>query len=71
MRAGKLRAMLILLRSVYLTLHITVTTVLDVYRQRYRREVGDARLRWWSGRLLGLPPERTPRAANDHPPLKQ
>jgi 1-acyl-sn-glycerol-3-phosphate acyltransferase len=51
-KAGKLRALGIILKSIAVTLWITVTTVSDVYRGRYRREVGDRRLRWWSERLL-------------------
>lgn len=54
MHVSRFRALLILVRSVYATLRITVATLLDVYRGRYLREVGDRRLRWWSSRLLEL-----------------
>lgn len=54
MRAGSLHALVILARSVLATLKITVATLFDVYRGVYRRETGDARLRWWSNRLLQL-----------------
>jgi 1-acyl-sn-glycerol-3-phosphate acyltransferase len=54
MRAGRLHAAVIFVRSVIATLRITVATLFDVYRGRYRREVSDARLRWWSNRLLQL-----------------
>lgn len=54
MHAGRLQALFILVRSVYATLRITVATLVDVYRGRYRRETGDRRLRWWSSRLLEL-----------------
>lgn len=54
MRASRPHAVLILLRTVSATLRITVTTLADVYRGTYRREVGDERLRWWSRRLLEL-----------------
>jgi 1-acyl-sn-glycerol-3-phosphate acyltransferase len=52
MRAGRLATLWIILRSIALTLAITIPTVIEVYRGTYRREVGDRRLRWWSARLL-------------------
>ena len=52
MRAGPLASLAIIARSIAVTLAITIPTVLEVYRGTYRREVGDRRLRWWSGRLL-------------------
>jgi 1-acyl-sn-glycerol-3-phosphate acyltransferase len=54
MHGSRLHALVILLRSVMATLRITIPTVIDVYRGSYRRDVGDARLRWWSLRLLEL-----------------
>jgi 1-acyl-sn-glycerol-3-phosphate acyltransferase len=39
---------------VYATLCISVPTIYEVYRGDYRRADGDARLRWWSRRLLEL-----------------
>jgi 1-acyl-sn-glycerol-3-phosphate acyltransferase len=54
MKAGRLQSLVILLRSVYLTLRITVVTLAEVYRGVYARAVGDQRLRWWSRRLLEL-----------------
>jgi 1-acyl-sn-glycerol-3-phosphate acyltransferase len=44
----------VVIRSVYATFRISVSTVLDVYRGTHRREVADRRLRWWSHRLLQL-----------------
>ena len=54
MRAGLLHTLAIVLRSVGVTLAITLPTVIEVYRGSYRREVGDRRLRWWAQRLLTL-----------------
>ena len=51
---GRLDTATILLRSVYATLRISVPTIYEVYRGTYRRSYGDARLRWWSRRLLEL-----------------
>lgn len=51
-RAGLLQTLTIILRSIAVTLAITVPTVIEVYRGTYRREIGDRRLRWWSERLL-------------------
>lgn len=51
-KAGPLKTVLILLRSVYLTLHISVSTIVDVYLGRYRREWGDRRMRWWADGLF-------------------
>jgi 1-acyl-sn-glycerol-3-phosphate acyltransferase len=51
---GRLGTAIILLRSVYATLRISVPTIYEVYRGTYRRSYGDARLRWWSRRLLEL-----------------
>jgi len=51
-RASKLTVLYVLARTVIDTLRISVATIVDVRRGRYRREVGDARLRWWSNRLL-------------------
>jgi 1-acyl-sn-glycerol-3-phosphate acyltransferase len=44
----------VLLRSVAVTLRITLVTLWEIQRRVYRREEGDARLRWWSHRLLDL-----------------
>jgi 1-acyl-sn-glycerol-3-phosphate acyltransferase len=52
MRASLARTIGIILRSIGVTLAITIPTVLEVYRGSYRREDGDRRLRWWSQRLL-------------------
>jgi 1-acyl-sn-glycerol-3-phosphate acyltransferase len=52
MRAGLLRTLWIVARSIAVTLAITIPTVFEVYRGTYRREDGDRRLRWWSERLL-------------------
>ena len=52
MRAGLFQTLLIIVRSIAVTLAITVPTVVEVYRGTYRREVGDGRLRWWSAKLL-------------------
>src|SRR5258705_12922440 len=54
MRAGRLRTIAIVLRSVAVTLAITIPTVLDVHLGRYRRTDGDRRLRWWSQKLLSF-----------------
>jgi 1-acyl-sn-glycerol-3-phosphate acyltransferase len=54
MQAGLVRALVIILRSVALTLAITLPTVVEVYRGSYRRGDGDRRLRWWSRGLLDL-----------------
>jgi 1-acyl-sn-glycerol-3-phosphate acyltransferase len=54
MRAGWLRTIAIIVRSIAVTLAITVPTVVEVYRGTYRRDVGDVRLRWWSERLLAF-----------------
>jgi 1-acyl-sn-glycerol-3-phosphate acyltransferase len=53
-RAGLLRTALILARTTYATLRISVATIWDAYRGRYDRNRADARLRWWSRRLLDL-----------------
>jgi len=53
-RVGRARALWIILRSVAVTLAITIPTVADVHRGRYRREDGDRRLDWWSRRLLAF-----------------
>ena len=45
---------MILLRSASATLRISLITMFEVYRGVYRRADGDARLRWWSRRLLDL-----------------
>jgi 1-acyl-sn-glycerol-3-phosphate acyltransferase len=42
----------VLLRSVAVTLRITLVTLWEVQRGTYRRARGDERLRWWSNRLL-------------------
>jgi 1-acyl-sn-glycerol-3-phosphate acyltransferase len=52
--AGLLENGSILSRSIYATLRISVPTIYEVYRGTYRRSDGDARLRWWSRRLLEL-----------------
>ncbi len=52
MRAGKPTVLYVLARTVIDTLRITLATIVDVRLGRFRREQGDARLRWWSGRLL-------------------
>src|ERR1041385_6142262 len=52
MRASLARTIGIVLRSIGVTLAITIPTVLEVYRGSYRREDGDRRLRWWSQTLL-------------------
>ena len=52
MRAGLLQTGIIILRSVAVTLAISIPTVVEVYRGTYRRETGDQRLRWWSEKLL-------------------
>ena len=52
MQAGRLQTLAIILRSVAVTLAISIPTVVEVYRGTYRREIGDRRLRWWSERLL-------------------
>ena len=54
MRAGYVQTLTIILRSIAVTLAITIPTVVEVARGRYRREDGDRRLRWWSLRLLGF-----------------
>lgn len=54
MRAGPLRTIGIIVRSISLTLVITVPTLIEVYRRRYARQVADRRLRWWARRLLSL-----------------
>ena len=52
MRAGKLTVIYVLARTAIDTLRITIATIVDVRSGRYRREFVDARLRWWSTRLL-------------------
>ena len=54
MKVGRLRSGLIVVRSAYATLRITVATLYDVYRGSYRRELVDGRLHWWAQRLLDL-----------------
>jgi len=54
MRAGRLQTIAIVLRSVAVTLAITIPTVVEVYLRSYQRSVGDERLRWWSARLLSF-----------------
>ncbi len=54
MRASAPRRTFVLLASVLATLRISIATMWDVLRGRSRRHAGDARLRWWSGRLLEL-----------------
>ena len=54
MRAGRLRTLWIVLRSVAVTLAISIPTILEVYRGNYRRADGDRRLRWWSRKLLSF-----------------
>ena len=54
MKAGPIRALAIILQSIWVTLRISVPTIWEAYRGRYRRAAGDARLRWWSQRLLAL-----------------
>ncbi|HEX2386516.1 MAG TPA: 1-acyl-sn-glycerol-3-phosphate acyltransferase, partial [Candidatus Binatia bacterium] len=54
MRAGRLRTIAIVLRSVAVTLAITIPTIFEVYRGTYRRSDGDRRLRWWSQKLLSF-----------------
>ena len=53
-RAGLLETAAIVVRSVAVTLAITLPTIREVRRGTYRRETGDARLRWWSRRLLDI-----------------
>jgi len=52
MRARVTQTLSIILRSIAVTLAITIPTVLEVYRGSYRRADGDRRLRWWSQKLL-------------------
>ncbi len=54
MRAGPVRTLGIIVRSIAATLAITVPTILEVYRRRYVRLVADQRLRWWAKKLLAL-----------------
>ena len=54
MRAGRLRTLWIVFRSVAVTLAISIPTILEVYRGNYRRADGDRRLRWWSRKLLSF-----------------
>jgi 1-acyl-sn-glycerol-3-phosphate acyltransferase len=42
----------VILKSAGITLWISVRTLFEVYTGRFRREIGDRRLRWWSSRLL-------------------
>lgn len=42
----------ILLKSIYVTLRITVITLYEVYTGKFIRTEGDQRLRWWSKKLL-------------------
>jgi 1-acyl-sn-glycerol-3-phosphate acyltransferase len=51
-RAGFVQTLAIIARSIAVTLAITIPTVIEVARGRYRREDGDRRLRWWSSELL-------------------
>lgn len=52
--AGRLGCLVVLIRSVAVTLTITFGTLWDAYRGRASRVAGDRRLRWWSNRLLDL-----------------
>ena len=54
MIAGRDKSLSILLRTVSATLRITIATLADAYNNRFTREIGDRRLRWWSQRLLDL-----------------
>lgn len=54
MRAGPLRTIAIIVRSIAVTLVITIPTIIDVSLRRYTRGVADRRLRWWAGKLLAL-----------------
>jgi 1-acyl-sn-glycerol-3-phosphate acyltransferase len=65
MRASLLRTRLVLLHTTVATLRISVATIADVWRGTYRRETGDARLRWWSQRLIDLADLRC-RVVNPH-----
>lgn len=52
MKAGKVWSAIIVIKSVLLTLWISIETIYDVYRGLYSRERIDRRLRWWSSLLL-------------------
>ena len=54
MRAGPLRTLGIIARSITVTLVITIPTIIDVYRRRYARPVADRRLRWWAAKVLSV-----------------
>lgn len=54
MRAGPLRTIGIIVRSIAVTLVITIPTIVDALLRRYTRPVADRRLRWWAVRLLAL-----------------
>ncbi|MDY0039887.1 MAG: lysophospholipid acyltransferase family protein [Desulforhabdus sp.] len=52
MKASKLEAYLIVLKSLAITLWISIETIYKVYRGIETREQCDRRLRWWSAKLL-------------------
>jgi 1-acyl-sn-glycerol-3-phosphate acyltransferase len=52
MKAGKLLTLWIIIKSFYVTLHISVLAIYYSYRSVDRRAACDGLLRWWSTRLL-------------------
>ena len=40
------------IKAIYVTLKISIVTLIEVKLKRFEREVGDLRLRWWSQKLL-------------------
>ncbi|RFA30526.1 hypothetical protein CAI21_05625 [Alkalilimnicola ehrlichii] len=51
-KLSRLASFWVIAKSLGITLWISVRTLFEVYTGRFRREVGDRRLRWWSSRLL-------------------
>jgi 1-acyl-sn-glycerol-3-phosphate acyltransferase len=52
LRSSRLTILYVLARTAVDTLRISIATIVDARRGRLSREDGDARLRWWSNRLL-------------------
>ncbi|MGK5090787.1 lysophospholipid acyltransferase family protein [Deltaproteobacteria bacterium TL4] len=52
--ASKLTILLVMLKSVYVTLKISIICIFKVFIDRFSREEGNALLRWWSDKLLSF-----------------
>ncbi|MBF0286649.1 MAG: 1-acyl-sn-glycerol-3-phosphate acyltransferase [SAR324 cluster bacterium] len=49
-----LRTLWIFVQVMAATMRITIPTVYETQRGKYRREAADARLAWWSAKVLGI-----------------